>query len=67
MYLSYNSIFALYQSKDISLNVSSAVKEWYSGSLSNYGFILKQPNSHEFVNNSEYPKYSLIYPPGSML
>ena len=69
--ISASQDFALYQSKDLSLNVSSAVKEWYSGSFSNYGFILKQPDSHEFVNNSEYQvelKYfsrdtHTIYPP----
>jgi hypothetical protein len=69
--ISSSQTFELYGSKDVSLNVSPAVKEWYSGSLPNYGFILKQPNSQEFINNSEYQvelKYfsrdtHTIYPP----
>ena len=69
--ISSSQTFELYGSKDINLNVSSAVKEWYSGSLPNYGFILKQPNNQEFINNSEYQvelKYfsrdtHTIYPP----
>ena len=62
-------------SKDIELRVSGSVKAWYSGSLglsgsiSNYGFILKHSSSIEFTTQSKFEtKYfsnntHTIYPP----
>jgi len=56
-------------SKDIELKVSNAVKAWNSGSLPNYGFILKHSSSIEFTSQSKFEtKYfsgntHTIYPP----
>ena len=62
-------------SKDIELKVSDTVKSWYSsslglsGSISNYGFILKHSSSIEFTTQSKFEtKYfsgntHTIYPP----
>lgn len=43
--------FSYYTSKDIDVNVSSIVNSWYSSSYSNYGFIIRQSSSQEFINN----------------
>jgi hypothetical protein len=56
-------------SKDIELRVSGSVKAWYSGSITNYGFILKHSSSIEFTTQSKFEtKYfsnntHTIYPP----
>ena len=56
-------------SKDIELKVSNAVKAWNSGSIPNYGFILKHSSSIEFTSQSKFEtKYfsgntHTIYPP----
>ena len=55
--------------QDIELNVTEAVKAWYSSSISNYGFILKHSSSLEFNTSSFFElKYfsgntHTIYPP----
>jgi len=61
---------------DLNFNVTSIVKDWYSGSrgsiqFANNGFIVKQANNQEFVNNPNQQvelKYfsvdtNTIYPP----
>jgi len=56
-------------SKDIELKVTNTVDAWNSGSISNYGFILKHSNSVEFTTASKFEtKYfsgntHTIYPP----
>ena len=53
------------------MNVKNAVLAWYSGSISNNGFIIMQPTGSEFIQNSAYAqtfKYfsvdtHTIYPP----
>jgi hypothetical protein len=56
-------------SKDIELKVSNSVRAWNSGSLPNYGFILKHSSSIEFTSQSKFEtKYfsnntHTIYPP----
>jgi hypothetical protein len=55
--------------KDIEIKVTEAVKAWNSGSISNYGFILKNSPSLEFTTASKFElKYfsdntHTIYPP----
>ena len=62
---SFNNI----SDKDIELKVTEAVKAWNSGSISNYGFILKNSPSLEFTTASKFElKYfsdntHTIYPP----
>ncbi len=61
--------FGFYDDKDLNINVTNIVNDWYSGSYNNDGFIIKQKD--EFVNNiNNQPKityYSIdthtIYPP----
>ena len=63
--------FNFYSDLDVNTNVTSIVSKWYSGSFSNYGFIVRQTESQEFVanNNSQVTlKYfsrdtHTIYPP----
>jgi hypothetical protein len=56
-------------SKDIELKVTNTVEAWNSGSISNYGFILKHNNTVEFTTASKFEtKYfsgntHTIYPP----
>ena len=56
-------------SKDLELTVSNTVKAWNSGTLPNYGFILKHSASLEFTTASKFEtKYfsdntHTIYPP----
>ena len=68
---SVNINFILRDKKDIEANVSNIVNFWYSGSIPNYGFIVKLTGSQEF-NPSQYVQptfkyYSVdtntIYPP----
>jgi hypothetical protein len=62
---SFNNI----SDKDIELKVTNVVKAWNSGSISNYGFILKHSSSLEFTAASKFElKYfsantHTIYPP----
>lgn len=67
--LSASQTFGYYDDKDININVTKIVSAWYSSSLINNGFILKQKD--EFIDN-EYiqPKMKYfskdthtIYPP----
>ena len=43
--------FSYYSDLDINANVTAITTAWYSGSLNNYGFIVRQTQSQEFVNN----------------
>jgi hypothetical protein len=49
---SYTQSFSYYDDKDININVTPIVKSWYSGSIANNGFIVKQ--AVEFVDNLLY-------------
>jgi hypothetical protein len=44
--------FAYLDSGDIDVNITNMVKAWYSGSITNNGFIAKQ--SVEFINSEDY-------------
>ena len=63
--------FEYQKTTDIEMDVKNAVLAWYSGSISNNGFIIKQPDSAEFIQNSAYAQtfkfFSVdthtIYPP----
>jgi hypothetical protein len=61
--------FTFISDKDIEMKVSNTVKAWYSGSIPNYGFILKHSSSLEFTTASKFEtKYfsdttHTIYPP----
>jgi hypothetical protein len=63
--------FEYQKTTDIEMDVKNAVLAWYSSSISNNGFIVKQPNSSEFKSDSAYAqtfKYfsvdtHTIYPP----
>jgi hypothetical protein len=63
--------FSYYSDLDIKANVTDIVTNWYSGSYSNYGFIVRQTSSQEFVNDinqqTELRYFSTdthtIYPP----
>ena len=57
-----------YQSPDIEMNVTDVVNSWISGSYSNYGFMIKRPDSEEDdINRSDLKFFSrnthTIYPP----
>jgi len=49
---SYTQSFSYYDDKDININVTPIVKSWYSGSIANNGFLIKQ--EIEFTNNTQY-------------
>lgn len=63
--------FALRSTKDIESNVTQTVTAWYSSSIPNNGFIIKLPDTSEFINNEDlqptFRYYSVdtntIYPP----
>jgi len=67
--LSGSQTFGYYTDKDINVNVTNITKAWYSSSIGNNGFIVKQQT--EFINNEDVqPKmkyFSIdthtIYPP----
>ena len=67
--LSSSATFGYYTDKDLTLNTTSIVTQWYSSSIPNNGFIVKQQN--EFMDNENtQPKmkyFSIdthtIYPP----
>ena len=49
---SYTQSFSYYDNKDININVTPIVNSWYSSSIANNGFLIKQ--AVEFVNNLQY-------------
>ena len=49
---SYTQSFSYYDDKDININVTPIVRSWYSGSIANNGFIIKQ--AVEFVDSLLY-------------
>jgi len=49
---SYTQSFSYYDDKDININVTPIVRSWYSGSIANNGFIIKQ--AVEFIDNLLY-------------
>jgi len=60
--------FTYTSNKDISLNVTNAVKLWNAASFSNDGFIIKLGDEHEFVDEYVETQYfsmdtHTIYPP----
>ena len=63
--------FQLRDTKDIEANVTNPIKAWFSGSIPNYGFIIKLTGSQEFNPNPYvqpiFKYYSVdtntIYPP----
>jgi hypothetical protein len=66
-----SQLFNFYSDLDINVDVTSIVSEWYSESFNNYGFIVRQTESQEFINNTNIQttlKYfsrdtHTIYPP----
>ena len=67
----YSQSFAYSDPIDVSVNVTPSILSWYSGSIPNDGFLVKQPSSVEFVQNSNvvstFRYFSIdtqtIYPP----
>tara|TARA_B110000285_G_scaffold85850_1_gene98489 strand:+ start:56 stop:1111 length:1056 start_codon:yes stop_codon:yes gene_type:complete len=67
----YSQSFAYSDPIDIRVDVTPTILSWYSGSISNDGFLVKQPSSVEFVQNpnvvSTFKYFSIdtqtIYPP----
>mgnify|MGYP000352663058 CR=1 FL=1 len=67
----YSQSFGMRSNKDLSINVTETVHDWYSGSITNSGFILKWENTIEFNDNKQIQPvlqyYSIdtntIYPP----
>ena len=49
---SYTQSFSYYDDKDININVTPIVRSWYSGSIANNGFIIKQ--AVEFIDSLLY-------------
>ena len=49
---SYTQSFSYYDNKDININVTPIVNSWYSSSIANNGFLIKQ--AVEFVNSLQY-------------
>ena len=43
--------FSYYSDLDLNFNVKSIVEKWNSGSWNNYGFIVRQTQSQEFIND----------------
>jgi hypothetical protein len=68
-YLATQSFGPEIDPKDTNFTVTNAVAAWYSSSISNYGFILKNSSSIEFTSASKFElKYfsdhtHTIYPP----
>lgn len=66
-----SQIFSYSSDKDINMNVSNIIRAWYTGAISDDGFIVKLSNASEFVNNiniqPELKFFSVdthtIYPP----
>jgi hypothetical protein len=63
--------FNFYSDLDLNFNVTNIVDNWYSSSFNNYGFIVRQSEDQEFINNpiaqTELKYFSrdthTIYPP----
>ena len=63
--------FNFYSDLDLGFNVTGIITNWYSSSFNNYGFIVRQTDSQEFINNplvqTELKYFSrdthTIYPP----
>ena len=49
---SYTQSFSYYDNKDININVTPIVNSWYSSSIANNGFLIKQ--AIEFVDSLQY-------------
>ena len=66
-----SQIFSYSSDKDVNLNVSNIIRAWYTGAISDDGFIVKLSPATEFVNNinvqPELKFFSVdtntIYPP----
>lgn len=66
-----SQVFSFYSDLDINTNITSIVNKWQSGSFNNYGVIVRQTESQEFINNDNAQvtlKYfsrdtHTIYPP----
>jgi len=66
-----SQIFSYSSDKDVNLNVSNIIRAWYTGAISDDGFIVKLSDATEFVNNinvqPELKFFSVdthtIYPP----
>lgn len=66
--ISSSQDFNYISNKDINLNISDIVLSWYSGSIPNYGLLLKQSSSIEGSENPIITKFfsmdtHTIYPP----
>ena len=67
----YSQSFSYGNTTDINVDVTPSILSWYSGSIPNDGFLIKQPDAVEFVPNPNVVttfKYfsidtSTIYPP----
>jgi len=67
----HSASFTYRSDLDLNINVTNTILTWYSGGLSNDGFIVKQADSFEFLQNRAYRtelKYfsidtNTIYPP----
>ena len=65
----YTQSFIMNDAKDIEIKTTNIISAWYSGSISNNGFILKHSSSLEFTSESKFElKYfsdntHTIYPP----
>jgi hypothetical protein len=66
---SYTQSFSYYDDKDININVTPIVRSWYSGSIANNGFIIKQASEFvdDLLHNINIDYFSrdthTIYPP----
>ena len=68
---SASQVYAYSNPIDLEVEVKNIVSAWNSGSISNYGFIVKQASNEEFINNLDVQvelKYfsidtNTIYPP----
>jgi hypothetical protein len=66
-----SQLFNFYSDLDLNTNVTSIVSKWYSESFNNYGFIIRQTESQEFISDTNVQtilKYfsrdtHTIYPP----
>ena len=67
----YTKTFSMRSDKDLDMRVTNTVHDWYSGSIGNYGFIMKWEEAIEFNPNKQIQPvlqyYSIdtntIYPP----
>ena len=67
----YSQSFGMRSEKDLNMEVTNTVHDWYSSSINNYGFIMKWEETIEFSENKQIQPvvqyYSIdtntIYPP----